>query len=88
MIICICHRVSDRDIACAVRQGCLSFEEVQDELRVATACRACRDCARDAFQKHAQVVTPAGFVREATAPHHTAHIAVVLHREAAPTTSA
>ena len=38
MIVCVCHRVSDRDIEREVRHGCTSFEELQDELRVATAC--------------------------------------------------
>ena len=55
MIVCICHRVSDRDIAHAVRDGCGSFDELQDHLRVGTACGACGDCARQAFEtQHAQ----------------------------------
>ena len=49
MIVCVCHRVSDRDIEREVRHGCDSFEELQDELRVATACGRCADCARDTF---------------------------------------
>ena len=49
MIVCVCHRVSDRDIEREVRHGCASFEELQDELRVATACGRCHDCARDTF---------------------------------------
>ncbi len=49
MIVCVCHRVSDRDIEREVRHGCESFEELQDELRVATACGRCGDCARDTF---------------------------------------
>lgn len=53
MIVCVCHRVSDRQIACAVREGCASFEELQSELRVATRCGACRDCARETFEQHA-----------------------------------
>ncbi len=53
MIVCICHRVSDRDIAHAVRQGCSSFEELQFELGVATACGSCQDCARETFTQHA-----------------------------------
>jgi bacterioferritin-associated ferredoxin len=51
MIVCVCHRVSERDIAHAVRAGCGSFDELQDELRVATACGACGDCARDTFDR-------------------------------------
>ena len=49
MIVCVCHRVSDRDIEREVRHGCASFDELQDELRVGTACGACTDCARDTF---------------------------------------
>ena len=49
MIVCVCHRVSDRDIEREVRHGCETFEELQDELRVATACGRCADCARDTF---------------------------------------
>jgi bacterioferritin-associated ferredoxin len=49
VIVCVCHRVSDRDIEREVRHGCESFDELQDELRVATACGACTDCARDTF---------------------------------------
>ena len=49
MIVCICHRVSDRDIAREVRDGCASFEALQDELRVGTHCGACTDCARKTF---------------------------------------
>jgi bacterioferritin-associated ferredoxin len=49
VIVCVCHRVSDRDIEREVRHGCESFEELQDELRVATACGRCGDCARDTF---------------------------------------
>ena len=52
MIVCICHRVSDRDIAQAARQGCASFDELQDELSVATACGTCDDCARETFALH------------------------------------
>ena len=49
MIVCVCHRVSDRDIQRAVHDGCDSFEALQDELRVATGCGRCHECARDTF---------------------------------------
>ena len=58
MVICICHRVSDRDIARAAREGCASFEELQDELRVGTGCGACHDCARETFEQHAGAAAP------------------------------
>jgi len=58
MIICICHRVSDRDITRAVREGCASFAELQDQTRVATGCGACHDCAHESF--HAQAAAGCG----------------------------
>ena len=51
MIVCVCHRVSDRDIAIAASSGCPNFEALQDDLRVATACGACRDCACEVFEE-------------------------------------
>lgn len=51
MIICVCHRVSDRDIARAAQAGC-GFDEMQDDLRVGTACGACLEHAREAFALH------------------------------------
>ena len=51
--MCICHRVSDRDITRAVREGCASFDELQDQTRVATACGACHECAHRAFHEQA-----------------------------------
>ena len=53
MIICICHRISDRDISRAVREGCASFDQLQEETRVATACGACHDCAHQSFHEQA-----------------------------------
>ncbi len=53
MIVCICHRVSDRAIQRAVNEGCDLFDALQDELRVATACGACRDCAIECFSGQA-----------------------------------
>lgn len=50
MIVCVCHRVSDQHIAREVRSGCDSFDELQSDLRVGTACGACTDCAREAFE--------------------------------------
>jgi bacterioferritin-associated ferredoxin len=52
MIVCLCHRVSDRDISREAQRGCASFDELQDSLRVGTACGACLDCARETFHDH------------------------------------
>ncbi len=46
MIVCVCHRISDREIARHARAG-MSFDEIQFELGVATQCGRCEDCARD-----------------------------------------
>ncbi len=46
MIVCVCHRISDRDIARHVRAG-MGFEDIQLELGVATQCGRCETCARD-----------------------------------------
>lgn len=50
MIVCICRRISDRDIQHAAREGITSFEVLQDETGVASHCGACHDCAHEVFQ--------------------------------------
>ena len=37
MIVCLCHRVSDRDIERAVASGTHCFDVLQDETRVASS---------------------------------------------------
>ncbi|HNT39499.1 MAG TPA: (2Fe-2S)-binding protein [Rubrivivax sp.] len=49
MIVCLCHRVSDRDIQVAVKSGTASFDALQDDLRVGSACGCCQDDARSVF---------------------------------------
>jgi len=49
MIVCVCHRISDRDIERHVRNGCASFDELQMDSGVASCCGSCADCARDVF---------------------------------------
>jgi bacterioferritin-associated ferredoxin len=51
MIVCICQRVSDRDIVRVVREGARCFESVQIETGVAVRCGCCGDCAREVFDK-------------------------------------
>ena len=46
MIVCVCHRISDREIARHARAG-LSFDEIQLELGVATQCGCCEQTARE-----------------------------------------
>jgi bacterioferritin-associated ferredoxin len=49
MIVCLCNRVSDRDIKAAVRAGVKNFDVLQDDLQVAASCGCCHDCAREVF---------------------------------------
>lgn len=46
MIVCVCHRVSDREIARHAHAG-MDFDEIQFELGVATQCGNCETCARE-----------------------------------------
>ena len=46
MIVCVCRRISDRDIARHARAG-MGFDEIQLELGIATQCGQCEGCARD-----------------------------------------
>ena len=46
MIVCVCHRVSDREIVRHAKLG-LGFDDIQFELGVATQCGQCESCARD-----------------------------------------
>ena len=50
MIVCICRRISDRDIARHARAG-MGFDEIQFELGVATQCGQCEGCARDVINQ-------------------------------------
>jgi bacterioferritin-associated ferredoxin len=49
MIVCLCHRISDRDIRRAVADGVCCFDQLQDDTRVASSCGSCHDCAREVF---------------------------------------
>jgi bacterioferritin-associated ferredoxin len=51
MIVCICHRVSDRDIAQAVQAGTRSFDALMDQTLIGSTCGKCLDCARQAFKQ-------------------------------------
>ncbi|HXE47885.1 MAG TPA: (2Fe-2S)-binding protein [Ramlibacter sp.] len=46
MIVCVCRRVSDREIARHAHAG-MNFEDIQFELGVATQCGQCECAARD-----------------------------------------
>ena len=71
MIVCVCRRVSDREIARHARAG-MGFDEIQFELGVATQCGQCEGCARDVVAQCSGVcptanITLAGHPSEARA---------------------
>ena len=52
MIVCLCHRVSDRDIHQAVQvHGVRDFEVLKDLTKAASCCGCCHDCAREVFDE-------------------------------------
>ena len=66
MIVCLCNRVSDRDIHHAVKvQGVADFEVLKDLTRVASCCGCCQDCAREVFDE-ARAGVPVHFPQATT----------------------
>jgi bacterioferritin-associated ferredoxin len=80
MIICVCHRISDRDIARMVRDGCATFDELQFELAVATCCGKCHDSARQTFDAHrAQLAVSGRAAERSYAPGRRRVIPIASH---------
>ena len=59
MIVCVCKRVSDREIVRHARAG-MGFDDIQFELGVATQCGRCADCASKILCDARSAMTPAG----------------------------
>ena len=47
MYVCICNSVTDRDIRKAAKNGVNTLEALSQQLKVATCCGRCADCAQD-----------------------------------------
>jgi bacterioferritin-associated ferredoxin len=45
MYVCLCNKVTDGQIREATQRGADTFDKLQQELKVATCCGRCRDCA-------------------------------------------
>ena len=58
MIVCVCQRVSDRDIQRHAQAGCSSFDDLQFETGVSTCCGRCHDCAKAEFHRARHAVAP------------------------------
>jgi bacterioferritin-associated ferredoxin len=84
MIVCVCHRVSDREIARHARAG-MSFDDIQFELGVATQCGNCESCARDVVAQCSANHPVAAIEREPRA--HTVQLAARITESAAWTPS-
>ena len=76
MIVCVCRRVSDREIARHARAG-MSFDEIQLELGVATQCGQCENCARD-------VVAQCCGSHPVAALHRESLVAAMVHGDKRP----
>ena len=70
MIVCVCNRVSDRDIARHVHAG-MDFSDIQLELGVATQCGQCEGCAREVVDQCCRS-RPVAALQQAEAPVHRA----------------
>jgi len=69
MIVCVCRRVSDREIARHARAG-MGFDDIQFELGVATQCGQCEDCARDVIAQCSSVAPVAALHNDAESGTH------------------
>ena len=72
MIVCVCNRVSDRDIVRHAHAG-MSFDDIQLELGVATCCGCCEGCARDLVAQ-CSPSRPVAALRDAGAGHGAAQV--------------
>ena len=46
MYVCVCNAVTDRDIRRAADRGVTTLEQLSSQLKVATCCGQCKNCAR------------------------------------------
>jgi bacterioferritin-associated ferredoxin len=46
MYVCVCNTVTDGEIRNAARRGVTSLADLRNELKVASGCGKCEDCAR------------------------------------------
>ena len=67
MIVCVCRRISDREITRHARAG-MGFDEIQFELGVASQCGCCEDSARSLVAQCNSAQPVAALHNEATLP--------------------
>ncbi|MCU7958975.1 MAG: (2Fe-2S)-binding protein [gamma proteobacterium symbiont of Bathyaustriella thionipta] len=59
MFVCVCNSVTDSDIREAANNGACSMQDLQDELKVASCCGRCSDCARRVLHESLSQRAPA-----------------------------
>lgn len=59
MYICVCHAVTDHDIAQAFARGARSVRDLHKSTGLGTTCGRCAQCARACLQQTAQAGVPA-----------------------------
>ena len=47
MYVCLCNKVTDRQIRDAARRGCSRLNDLRSELGVASCCGSCGDMAQE-----------------------------------------
>jgi bacterioferritin-associated ferredoxin len=50
MIVCVCRRVTEKEIAQHAAEG-KGFDDIQFDLGVALQCGKCEDCAREVIEQ-------------------------------------
>lgn len=51
MYVCVCNSVTDRDIMKAADAGASTLEDLSDQLKVATCCGCCANCAKNLLRE-------------------------------------
>ncbi|MCG8427960.1 MAG: (2Fe-2S)-binding protein [Chromatiales bacterium] len=51
MYVCICNKVTDKEIHTAVSNGTRCLDELCGELNVGSCCGRCRECAREVLHQ-------------------------------------
>lgn len=67
MIVCLCHAVSECDIARAASEGASTLSHLSERLNLGTCCGACRDCAADCLEKLSQTNRAESLLKASTA---------------------
>ena len=51
MLVCICNRISDRDIRSAIHEGASGFSDVKTELGIGNCCGQCVPFAKGVVEE-------------------------------------